>query len=89
MGVERANAAQSAVTQIVSDSRRSADVVAEISGAIREQSLACTDIAQQVERVAVGADENAREASASATLAEQLAGTVPSDADRDPQVSDR
>jgi methyl-accepting chemotaxis protein len=73
-GVERANAAQGAVTQIVSDSRRSADVVAEISGAIREQSLACTDIAQQVERVAVGADENAREAAASATLAEQLAG---------------
>ncbi|WP_417070013.1 methyl-accepting chemotaxis protein [Niveibacterium terrae] len=73
-GVERANAAQGAVTQIVSDSRRSADVVAEISGSIREQSLACTDIAQQVERVAVGADENAQEASASAALAEQLAG---------------
>ena len=73
-GVERANEAQSAVARIVCDSQQSSGVVAVISGAICEQSLACTDIAQQVERVAVGADDNAREASASAELAGQLSG---------------
>jgi methyl-accepting chemotaxis protein len=57
-GVERANAANTAITQIRASSGRAVDRVGEISNAIREQGIASTSIAQQVEKIAQMSEEN-------------------------------
>ena len=57
-GVDRANAANTAITQIRASSGLAVDRVGEISNAIREQGIASTSIAQQVERIAQMSEEN-------------------------------
>jgi methyl-accepting chemotaxis protein len=76
IGVERANAANHAIAQIRSSSGRAVDRVAEISDAIREQGIASTSIAQQVERIAQMSEENhaaAENTSATAVELDNLA----------------
>ena len=58
IGVDRANAANTAITQIRASSGRAVDRVGEISNAIREQGIASTSIAQQVEKIAQMSEEN-------------------------------
>jgi len=71
-GVERANAANSAIAQIRTSSGRAVDRVAEISNAIREQGIASTSIAQQVERIAQMSEENHAAAENTSSTAEEL-----------------
>jgi methyl-accepting chemotaxis protein len=72
IGVERANAANSAITQIRASSGRAVDRVGEISNAIREQGIASTSIAQQVEKIAQMSEENHAAAENTSATAEEL-----------------
>lgn len=57
-GVERAREASEAIAAIRDSSGRAVGRVGEISDAIREQGIASTSIAQQVERIAQMSEEN-------------------------------
>jgi methyl-accepting chemotaxis protein len=57
-GVERAREASEAIVAIRDSSGRAVHRVGEISNAIREQGIASTSIAQQVERIAQMSEEN-------------------------------
>jgi methyl-accepting chemotaxis protein len=72
IGVDRANAANSAIAQIRTSSGRAVDRVGEISDAIREQGIASTSIAQQVEKIAQMSEENHAAAENTSTTAEEL-----------------
>ena len=72
VGVERANAANSAITQIRTSSGRAVERVGEISNAIREQGIASTSIAQQVEKIAQMSEENHAAAENTSATAEEL-----------------
>jgi methyl-accepting chemotaxis protein len=72
IGVERANAANSAITQIRTSSGRAVERVGEISNAIREQGIASTSIAQQVERIAQMSEENHAAAENTSSTAREL-----------------
>ncbi|MBY0340540.1 MAG: methyl-accepting chemotaxis protein [Rhodocyclaceae bacterium] len=75
IGVERANAANTAntaITQIRASSGRAVDRVGEISNAIREQGIASTSIAQQVEKIAQMSEENHAAAENTSATAEEL-----------------
>ncbi|HWU85009.1 MAG TPA: methyl-accepting chemotaxis protein [Rhodocyclaceae bacterium] len=72
LGVERANAANSAIAQIRSSSGRAVERVGEISNAIREQGIASTNIAQQVEKIAQMSEENHAAAENTSSTAEEL-----------------
>ncbi|MDE2598480.1 MAG: methyl-accepting chemotaxis protein [Rhodocyclaceae bacterium] len=72
VGVERANAANSAIAQIRTSSGRAVERVAEISDAIREQGIASTSIAQQVEKIAQMSEENHAAAENTSATAEEL-----------------
>lgn len=71
-GVERANEANIAISQIGESSRRAVGMVSEITDAIREQSSTSTNIAQQIERIAQMAEESSASATASADAAHEL-----------------
>ena len=82
-GVELAGQASDAINQISTGAQRVSHVVSDISNVIREQSIASSDIARNVERVAQMSDENhaAAEDTASAarnleSLAAELENTV-------------
>jgi methyl-accepting chemotaxis protein len=82
-GVEQAQQAGSAITQVQSQSRQVVEAVSEISVALREQVAASTEIAQNVERIAQMAEENdaaagnnAKTAGKLRHLAETLSGEV-------------
>ena len=71
-GVEQAKLAGGAISQVQEQSRQVVDAVAEISVALREQSTASTDIAQNVERIAQMAEENDAAAHGNAATAGKL-----------------
>jgi methyl-accepting chemotaxis protein len=60
------------ILQLLEGARQSAQLVAEISNAILEQSAATNSIARQVEQVAQGAQSNSEAAGRAAGLAETL-----------------
>lgn len=57
-GVERAREASDAIAAIRDSSGRAVNRVGDITSAIREQGIASTSIAQQVERIAQMSEEN-------------------------------
>ena len=82
-GVELAGQADDAINQISAGAQRVSQVASDISAAIKEQSVASSDIARNVERVAQMSDENhaaIQEVAASArnleNLAEEMESTV-------------
>jgi methyl-accepting chemotaxis protein len=82
-GVEQAQLAGETISQVQRQSRQVVDAVSEITVALREQSAASTEIAQNVERIAQMAEENNAAASANAetagtlrTLAQTLSAAI-------------
>ncbi len=82
-GVELAGQADDAINQISAGAQRVSHVASDISSAIKEQSVASSDIARNVERVAQMSDENhaaIQEVASSArnleSLAEEMENTV-------------
>ncbi len=82
-GVELASQADDAINQISAGAQRVSHVASDISASIKEQSVASSDIARNVERVAQMSDENhaaIQEAASSArnleNLAEEMESTV-------------
>ncbi|MFN4063099.1 MAG: methyl-accepting chemotaxis protein [Parazoarcus communis] len=73
-GVVHAQQAEESIRQIEDGSARTVEMVAEISDAIREQSVASSNIAQQVERVAQMTDENSAAAGSTSDTAHVLTG---------------
>ena len=71
-GVEQAQSAGEAITQVQSQSRQVVEAVSEITVALREQASASTQIAQNVERIAQMAEENNAAAGSNAVTADQL-----------------
>jgi methyl-accepting chemotaxis protein len=71
-GVEQAQLAGQTISQVQQQSRQVVDAVSEITVALREQSAASTEIAQNVERIAQMAEENNAAASGNA----ETAGTL-------------
>jgi methyl-accepting chemotaxis protein len=71
-GVEQAELAGSAISQVQSQARNVVDSVSEITVALREQSAASTEIAQNVERIAQMAEENNAAACGNADTATKL-----------------
>ncbi|WP_024304624.1 methyl-accepting chemotaxis protein [Pseudogulbenkiania sp. MAI-1] len=71
-GQEGVQSAQQSMGSLHEGASQSARLVAEISDAIREQGTATNSIAQQVEMVAQGAEENSSAASQAAALAARL-----------------
>jgi methyl-accepting chemotaxis protein len=71
-GVKLAQSAESAMQSIHDGASRVVQVVADMSAALSEQSAAATAIAQQVERVAQGADESSAAARGTADSAKEL-----------------
>uniref|UniRef100_Q47C67 Histidine kinase, HAMP region:Bacterial chemotaxis sensory transducer n=1 Tax=Dechloromonas aromatica (strain RCB) TaxID=159087 RepID=Q47C67_DECAR len=71
-GVEQAQLAGEAISQVQTQSRQVLDAVSEISVALREQAAASTEIAQNVERIAQMAEENSAAASGNAATADSL-----------------
>ena len=71
-GVEQAKLAGGAISQVQEQSRQVVEAVAEITVALREQSTASTDIAQNVERIAQMAEENDAAAHGNASTAGKL-----------------
>jgi methyl-accepting chemotaxis protein len=71
-GVAQAQLAGEAIGQVQAQSRQVLSAVSEISLALREQATASTDIAQNVERIALMAEENSAAASGNATTSESL-----------------
>ncbi|GBG03444.1 hypothetical protein AZSI13_27710 [Azospira sp. I13] len=72
-GVSRAEQANQAIQEIGGGSRRTVDMVGDISDAIREQSMASTAIAQQVEKIAQMSEENSAAAQSTSDTAGELA----------------
>ena len=70
----RAEQANEAIQEIGEGSRKTVDMVGDISDAIREQSMASTAIAQQVEKIAQMSEENSAAANATSASADELAG---------------
>jgi methyl-accepting chemotaxis protein len=78
-GVDQAQRAGNAISQVQSQSRQVVDAVSEISVALHEQSSASTEIARNVERIAQMAEENNAAAynnAATANNLRQLAETL-------------
>lgn len=71
-GVEQAQLAGEAISQVQTQSRQVLEAVSEISVALREQAAASTEIAQSVERIAQMAEENNAAASGNSATAESL-----------------
>lgn len=71
-GVDQAQAAGSAISQVQVQSRQVVDAISEITVALREQAAASTEIAQNVERIAQMAEENNAAASGNAHTADHL-----------------
>ena len=71
-GVELAGQAGDAINQISAGAKRVSHVVSDISNAIRERSIASSDIARNVERVAQMSDENHAAAEETASTARNL-----------------
>ena len=71
-GVERAEEANAAITQIGEGSRNAVGMVDEITEAIREQGSATNNIALQVERIAQMSEESSAAAGNSAQAAQEL-----------------
>ena len=71
-GQEGVQSAQQSMSSLHDGAGQSARLAAEISDAIREQGMATNSIAQQVEVVAQGAEENSSAASQAAALAARL-----------------
>ena len=71
-GVEQAQLAGNAILQVQSQSRQVRDAVVEISGALREQAAASTEIAKNVERIAQVAEQNNAAAHGNASTADNL-----------------
>ncbi|GAB3268770.1 methyl-accepting chemotaxis protein [Chitinimonas naiadis] len=71
-GVQKANQAGGTIEQIRQGSGQVVDMVEDISHAIREQSAASTNIAQQVERIAQMSEEASGAAGNTADAANQL-----------------
>ena len=65
-GVENAQQAGESIQQIQEGSAAAAGVVEEISGAIREQQTASTELAQNIEQIAQMSEQNSAAAAASA-----------------------
>lgn len=72
-GVEKASRANQAIARILESSDQVVASIAEISTALKEQSVASTEIAQSVERIAVMGEENSGAARESNDAAHQLA----------------
>ena len=84
-GVEEAQRAGQTIDELQGHSRRVMDAVSEITTALREQSAASTEIAQNVERIAQMAEENNAAAGSNAHTADtlrQLAETLRGEIDR-------
>ena len=71
-GVTNANEADATISRIVADAERVGAVVAEISGALEEQSIAATDIARHVEQITGMTEGSAAIGSAVAREVEDL-----------------
>ncbi|MDP3440302.1 MAG: methyl-accepting chemotaxis protein, partial [Azonexus sp.] len=71
-GVEQAKLAGGAISQVQMQARQVVDAVSEISVALHEQAAASTEIAQNVERIAQGAEENNAAARGNADTAGHL-----------------
>jgi methyl-accepting chemotaxis protein len=71
-GVQQAQLAGEAISQVQSQARQVVDAVSEITIALREQAAASTEIAQNVERIALAAEENNVAASGNADTANSL-----------------
>jgi methyl-accepting chemotaxis protein len=71
-GVESARSAGDAIERIQSGANDMVGMVAEITDAVKEQSVASTHIAQEVERIAQMAEENSAESANTADGARQL-----------------
>lgn len=71
-GVESARSAGEAIDRIQSGARDMVGMVSEITDAVKEQSVASTHIAQEVERIAQMAEQNSSESSTTAGGARQL-----------------
>ncbi|MBS1143434.1 MAG: methyl-accepting chemotaxis protein [Proteobacteria bacterium] len=71
-GVEQARLAGEAIGLVQAQSRQVLNAVSEISVALREQAVASTEIAQNVERIAQMAEENSTAASGNAATSDTL-----------------
>lgn len=71
-GVQQAELAGGAIAKVQGQSRLVRDAVAEISLALREQVVASTEIAKNVERIALVAEENNASAHGNAATADSL-----------------
>lgn len=71
-GVQSAQEANEAITQIGEGSRNAVGMVEEITSAIREQATATNNIAMQVERIAQMSEESSAAAGSSAETAQDL-----------------
>ena len=71
-GVESARSAGEAIEKIQSGANDMVGMVSEITDAVKEQSVASTHIAQEVERIAQMAEENSAESANTADGARQL-----------------
>lgn len=71
-GVESARSAGDAIEKIQSGANDMVGMVSEITDAVKEQSVASTHIAQEVERIAHMAEENSAESANTADGARQL-----------------
>ncbi len=71
-GVEQADMAGNAISQVQEQAKQVSEAVSAISLALREQAIASTDIANNVERIAMGAEENNNAASSNAKTADSL-----------------
>ncbi|THF63685.1 methyl-accepting chemotaxis protein [Pseudothauera nasutitermitis] len=72
-GVSHARQASHAIDEIGGSSRRTVEMVGDITDAIREQSIASTSIAQQVEKIAQMSEENSAAVQSTADAADELA----------------
>ncbi|GGP18007.1 histidine kinase [Silvimonas iriomotensis] len=81
-GVEQAGQARSVIEQIGEHAGRTVEMVHDISGALREQSQASSNIAQQVERIAQMTDENSAIAGNTSEAARNL-GRLAQDMERE------
>ena len=84
-GVQEAQRAGKTIDELQGHSRRVMDAVSEITTALREQSAASTEIAQNVERIAQMAEENNAAAGSNAHTADtlrQLAETLRGEMER-------
>ncbi len=71
-GVEQAQLAGNAIAQVQAQSRQVLNAVSEITVALREQTAASTEIAQNVERIAQMAEENNSAATGNAATSDNL-----------------